>query len=388
MPIGNAVIVLYLDMIRAFRYKVKISATAARKADIMLWRCRELYNAALQERRDAWERCGESVGFKDQRRQLPGIKKVRPEYAEIDAQLLQDVLKRLDHAFDGFFRRVKGGEKPGFPRFKGRSRYNSVTFRQHGWKLDGRYLTLRGIGRLKLFLSRPVEGKVKTVTLKRDRCGDWFVTFVCDTVPEKPLPETGGAVGVDVGLKSFLATSDGEHVPNPRHLRAAEAELKRAQRKVSKKKRGGSNRRKAVRVLARKYRKVRRARRDFHFKTALALVREYDHIAVENLNIAGLTRTRIAKSIADAGWAQFIGILCAKAEEAGRTVEKVDPRGTSQVCSACGTEPKERKTLAVRTHRCSDCGLVLDRDENAARNILQRARAGPAASRPASKAAA
>lgn len=375
-------------MRKSFRYKAKVSKSAARKADWQLRLCRELYNAALQERRDAWKLAGESVGFYHQCRQLTEVRQVRPEYAQVDREMLEGVLRKLDRAFDGFFRRVETGDKPGFPRFRGRSRYNSLTFRRTGWKLEGRHLTLRGIGRLKLFLSRPVEGDVKTVTIKRDRVGDWFVTFSCDNVPEELLPETGRAVGVDLGLASFLATSDGAFVPNPRHLRAAEAELKRTQRIVSKRKRGGSRRRKAVKILARKHRKVQRARRDFHFKTALDLVRQYDIIAVEDLNIRGLARTRLAKSIGDAGWDQFIAILSSKAEEAGRQVVKVDPRGTSQVCSGCGAEPEERKTLAVRTHRCSDCGLVLDRDVNAALNILKRARAEPSVSCPRSQAAA
>jgi putative transposase len=231
---------------------------------------------------------------------------------------------------------------------------------------------MRGIGRIKLHLSRPVEGTVKTVTLKRDSRGDWWVTFSCDSVPARPLPDTGRAVGVDLGLNVFLATSDGETVDNPRHLRTAEADLRRAQRRVSRRKRGGNRRRKAVRVLARKHRRVQDARRDFHFKTALDLVRRYDLIAVENLNIRGLARTRLAKSIGDAGWGQFLHALATKAESAGREVIAVDPRGTSQECSDCGATPDKRKTLSVRTHRCV-CGLVLDRDVNAARNILARA---------------
>jgi putative transposase len=367
---------------RTFRYKARLSPSAERNAVWMIDRLRELYNAGLQERRDAWQMCRETVGFYAQSAQLKDVRRIRPEYAGIDFLVCEDALRRLQRAFDGFFRRVKAGKTPGYPRFRGRARYNSVTFRKHGWKLDGRYLTLRGIGRLKLFLSRPIEGKVKTVTLKRDRCGDWFVTFSCDDVAAHPLPDTDSAVGVDVGLASFLTTSDGDHVENPRHLRVAEAELKRAQRKVSKKKRGGSNRRRAVTVLARRHRKVRRARRDFHFKTALALVRAHDLIAAEDLSVSGLARTRMAKSVHDAGWDQFLAILAAKAEEAGREFVSVDPRGTSQVCSDCGAEPETHKRLWHRVHECG-CGLTLDRDVNAARNIL--ARAGPVASRPCSQ---
>jgi putative transposase len=297
----------------------------------------------------------------------------------------EQCLKRVDLAFAGFFRRVRSGEKPGYPRFKSRRRYDSTTYRRRGWRLDGRRLSLSGIGTCKLFLSRSIEGTIKTVTLRRDRCGDWWVIFACEDVPARPLPDTGRAAGVDLGLESFLTTSDGESVSNPRYLRAADAHLKRMQRRVAKRKRGGSRRRKMVRTLARQHRRVESARRDFHFKTALELVRRYDHIAVEDLNVRGLSRSALARSVNDAGWAQFLGILAFKAEEAGRRISVVDCRGTSQVCSGCGCEPDERKSLAVRVHRCTHCGLVLHRDHNAAVNILTRARAEPSASRPAGK---
>lgn len=381
-------------MRKSFQYKARLSPSAARRAEDQLALCAELYSAALQERRDAWRMAGESISAASQMRQLPEIKKIRPEYREIGSQVLQDVIQRLDRAFQAFFRRVKAGEAPGYPRFRSRRRYHSLTFKQAGWKLEGRQLTLQGIGTAKLFLSRPVEGTVKTVTLKRDRCGDWCVTFSCDNVEPKPLPSTGMAVGIDVGLEKLLATSDGEFVENPRHLRRAETRLKRTQRRASKRKRGGSRRRKMVRTLARKHRKVERARRDHHFKTALSLVRRYDTIAVEDLNVRGLSRGMLAKSVHDAGWSQFISILCGKAESAGRVVVAVNPSGTSQVCSGCGCSPLEKKALSVRTHRCHECGLVLDRDVNAARNILhlaasgKRAGAPPSASRPATRVAA
>ncbi|HET9948795.1 MAG TPA: transposase [Longimicrobiales bacterium] len=385
-------------MRKSFEYKAKLSPSAARRAEGQLALCAELYNAALQERRDSWKQAQVSVSAVEQMRQLKEIKQIRPEFLEVDAQVLQGVIQRLDKAFQAFFRRVKSGQTPGYPRFRSRHRYDSLTFKQTGWKLGPsgakRTLTLRGIGDVKLFWSRDTEGQIKTVTLKRDRCGDWFVTFSCDGVPERPLPETGEAVGVDLGLEKFLTTSSGEVVENPRHLRGAEVRLKRTSRRVSKRRKGGQRRWKMARTLARKHRKVQRTRRDFHFKTARKLVEKYDLIAVENLNVRGLSRGALAKSVGDAGWSQFIEILSFKAAEAGRRVVTVDPRGTSQVCSGCGCEPKEKKTLSARVHRCGECGLVLDRDHNAARNVLhlamsdKRGRAGPSASSPASKAAA
>lgn len=373
-------------MRKSFRFKAKLSPSTVRNAERQLRLLCELYNAALQERRDAWQRAGVSISFAHQSRQLTEVRAADPIYAGINRKVAEDCLRRVDRAFEAFFRRVKVGDKPGYPRFKSRRRYDSFTLRDEGWRLEGRRLTIRGIGTLKLFLSREIEGDIKTVTLKRDRCGDWFVTFSCDNVPVLLLPDTGEAAGVDLGLAAFLANSDGGVVENPRHLRAAEVKLKRAHRVVAKRKRRGSNRRKAVRLLAVQHRRVQSARRDFHFKTARQLVERYDLIAIEDLNVRGLARSALAKSVHDAGWGQFIDILRFKAEEAGRAVVAVNPSGTSQICSGCGCEPERKKTLAVRTHRCLDCGLVLDRDVNAARNILALARAGapPPASRPAS----
>ena len=370
-------------MIRSFKFKAKLSPSAVRKANGQLALLRELYNAALQERRDHWK-AGVSVGFYDQVRQIPAIRRLRPEFANMDAQATESPLRRLDLAFKAFYRRVKAGQSPGYPRFRSADSYDSVTFRQSGWKLEGKRLTLRGIGTLKLFLHREIEGQVKTVTLRRDRCGDWFVTFACDGVAVCPFPATGQSIGVDVGLASFLTTSEGEHIPNPRPLRVREVAAKRAQRIVAKRKRGSNGRRRAVTLLAKHHRKVERARRDFHFKAAHALTQRYDLIAVEDLNVKGLAGGMLAKSVHDAGWGQFLAILTAKAESAGRVVVAVDPRNTSQLCSGCGN--RVDKALSEREHHCQGCGLRLGRDENAARNIL--ARAGPAARCPASRAAA
>lgn len=373
-------------MIRSFRYKARLAPSAIRKAEAGLGVLCELYNAGLEERKTAWEKARVRIGFYAQSKQIKEIRRDRPELGVLPFDAAEVCLKRLHLAFEAFFRRMKAGQAPGYPRFRARARFDSMTFRGCGWKLEGNRLTLQGIGTLKLFLSRPIDGRVKTVTLRRDRCGDWHVTFACDDVPTRPLPATGESIGVDVGLASFLTTNDGQHIANPRHLAIREAAMKRAQRIISKRIKGGVNRRKAVRLLAKRHRTVERARRDFHFKTARALVARYDLIAVEDLNVAGLARGRLAKGIHDAGWDGFLHALSVKAEEAGRILVKVDPRGTSQCCSGCGAEV--RKALSVRVHDCPHCGLVLDRDENAARNILQKARAAPTGSRPGQKVAA
>jgi putative transposase len=358
------------DLIRkTFKYKILPTDEQEQKMAFVLRRCRELYNAALQERRDAWQKCHTSITRAQQSAELPGVKEVRPEYHDIHSQVLQDVLTRLDRAFQAFFRRVQAGEQPGYPRFQGQSRYTSFTYKQfgNGATLDNGYLMLAKIGRIAVQWSRPLEGSVKTVTLTHEADG-WYCCFSCADVHTQPLPLTGWETGIDVGLKVFLIAANGDIVENPRHYRRAERELKKAQRRVSRRKKSSKRRRKAVHLLARKHQKVRRQRRDFHHKTALALVRQYDVIYLEDLRVANLVRNaHLAKSISDAGWAQFRTILEGKAAYAGRRVIAVPPAYTSQDCSGCGE--RVEKSLSVRTHVCTSCGLILDRDENAARNI-------------------
>lgn len=375
-------------MRRSFLYKARMSRSAIKNAENQLALCCELYNGAIEERREAWKQ-RVSISYFTQPAEMPPIKESRPEFKAVGSQVLLDVLKRVDLAFQGFYRRVRIGRTPGYPRFKSRRRYDSLTFRAgSGWKLEGKRLTMQGIGTAKLFLSRPIEGRIRTMTLKRDACGDWWVSFCCDNVALNPLAETGKSVGIDLGLNALIATSDGELVANPRPLIAADVKLRRTSRAISRQKKGGSNRRKRGKILARQHRRVQRVRRDFHHKTALDLVRRYDLIAVEDLNVAGLSRGWLARSVGDAGWSSFTAILRDKAESAGRLIVAVNPRGTSQVCSGCAIEV--RKTLAVRVHECPACGLSLDRDVNAARNILALAtgEAHPLASRTRSKVAA
>ncbi len=360
-----------LTVRKSFKYKLQPAPEQEQALAFVVRRCRERYNAALHERRDAWHTCGVSVTAAGQSAQRPAVKAVRPEYHDIHSQVLQDVLTRLDRAFHAFFRRIKNGETPGYPRFQGASRYHSFTYKQfgNGAALDHGFLVLSKIGRMALRWSRPLEGTPKTVTVSREADG-YSVCFSCAEVPTQPLPATGQETGIDVGLKVFLVTAQGVAFENPRHFRKAERRLKTAQRRVARRKKGSHRRRKAVTLLAKAPQDVQRQRRDFHHKTALALVAHHDTIYLEDLRVANLVRNqRLAKSISDASWAQFRAILEAKAVYAGRRVVAVPPAYTSQDCSGCG-EPVQ-KSVSVRTHICPnpDCGLVLDRDENAARNI-------------------
>ena len=333
--------------------------------------CRELYNAALQERRDAWAINRVSVNYATQCAQLVEIKEVRPDLNGVHSQVLQQTLRKLQRAFEGFFRRVKSGETPGYPRFKGRDRFDSFCYPQAGFRLDGDKLHLSKIGSCRVRLSRPVEGTIRTCTIKREADG-WYVIFAVEENQCRFLPKTGDSVGVDVGLENFATLSTGEVIENPRHLRRAERRLKTAQRKVSRRTNKRSNRRrKAVTLLRKQHQKIVRQRQDFQHKTALRLIREFDSVAVEDLNIKGLVKNHhLARSISDVAWRAFFQILTSKAAEAGRQVVKVSPQFTSQDCHACGA--RVRKTLAVREHRCIACGFVAHRDHNAALNIQRR----------------
>ena len=354
---------------KTYKYKLTPTPEQERAMAFVVRRCRELYNAALQERRDAWQKCSVSITAASQSAQLPAIKEVRPEYRDIHSQVLQEVLTRLERAFQAFFRRVRAGEAPGYPRFQGANRYTSFTYKQfgNGATLDNGFLVLSKIGRIAVRWSRPIAGTPKTVTIAKEADG-WYACFSCAEVPAPPLPRTGRETGIDVGLKVFLITSEGEAVEHPRHLRKAEKHIKKAQRRVSRRKKGSKRRQKAVALLKRTHQQVKRQRQDFHHKTALKLLRQYDAIYLEDLRVANLVRNRhLSKSISDAGWAAFRTILEGKAVYAGRRVVAVPPASTSQDCSGCGT--RIPKSLSVRTHICTSCGLVMDRDENAARNI-------------------
>jgi putative transposase len=354
-------------------YKYKLVPTAEQEGTLafVLRRCRELYNAGLQERCDAWHTCGVSITAAAQSAQLPAIKDVRPEYRDVHSQVLQDVLSRLDRAFGAFFRRMKAGEQPGYPRFQGANRYTSFTYKQfgNGATLDNGFLVLSKIGRIALRWSRPLEGTPKTVTISHEADG-WYACFSCMGVPIQPLPPTGQQTGIDLGLESFATLADGSQIANPRILRVAERKLKRAQRRVSRRKKGSHRRQKAVHLLARAHQKVRRARSDFHHKTARSLMRHYDTIYHEDLQTANLLRNHhLAKSIADAGWSTFLSILSFKAACAGRSVVAVPPAYTSQRCSGPNCGKLVYKGLSVRWHTCPHCGTSLHRDHNAARNI-------------------
>jgi len=356
---------------KTYKEKLRPTPSQERALDAALWRCRVLYNTALEQRITAWQRCYVSLSRYEQEAELKAIRAEFPEYAAIHSHLLQDVLARLDKAYQAFFRRVQRGEKAGFPRFKGRKRFHSFTFKEYGNGaiLDNGVLVLAKIGRIRVHWSRPIGGTPKTVTLSKEADG-WYVAISCADVPAHPLPPTGQETAIDLGLESFATRADGEHISTPAYYRKAQAYLRRCQRRVARRTKGSHRRHKAVQLLAKAHQHIARQRRDFHHKEARKLVQQYDVIYHEDLRVANMVQNHsLAKSISDAGWSAFLAILTFKAASAGKRVQAVNPAFTSQACSGCGVIVS--KGLSVRWHTCPECGTSLHRDQNAALNILR-----------------
>jgi putative transposase len=359
---------------------------------------RELYNAALQERRDAWSHSKTRVYYGDQSAQLKEIRAARPDVAVWSFSSQQATLRRLNKAFAGFFRRVKSanpGVNPGYPRFKSKARFNSALWPKDGdgarWLPQRRRVYLQGIGQVKVTMHREVVRQVKTIQVKHQG-RRWLLVLSCDDVPTKPLPATGRHAGVDLGIVSFATTSDGEQLDNPRWSRAAADRLANAQQRLQRAKRGSKSRERKREIVARRHRKIANQRRDFHHKQARTLVERYDMLVIEDLAIANMVRratpmpdtdnpgqflpngarakSGLNRSISDAGWGQFVSLLRAKAEEAGRTLIEVDPRHTSNGCEACGYAASQNRVTQAQ-FACQRCGHRALADEHAARNILR-----------------
>jgi putative transposase len=333
---------------------------------------RTVYNDALTERREAWKRCHISINYYAQANQLKEIRKFDEDMAWCNFTSLQQTLRQLRKSFDGFFRRVKAGEKePGFPRYKGRRWYKSICFVYgDGLRLQESKLFVHNVGLVRLFQHRPLpdESEIKMAILKRDSLGHWFVIFQLELPDAELAPSTERGVGIDVGLETFAALSTGELIGNPRWFRTAEEKLAALQRRRSRCTKGSCKYGEFTRQIRRLHEHTANQRRDFHHKESTRIVQRFGMVAVEDLNVKGLARSHVAKSIADAGWSGFVSMIEYKAANAGARFVKVNPNRTSQVCSGCGCYVL--KALSVRVHSCRHCGTVLNRDVNAARNIL------------------
>jgi putative transposase len=334
--------------------------------------CRWVYNETLAIRKNAWEQKKKNVSYYDTKKMLPIWKEQKPELNNVHSQVLQNVTERVELAFQAFFRRVKAGEKSGYPRFKGFGRYDSFTFTQRGFKVVNNRLHLSKIGNIKIKLYRPVEGKIKTLTVHQDRLGNWYACFFCEVEP-KPLSISTEIVGIDLGLKEFATLSNGEVIKRQRWLKQDEKDLKRTQRKISKIDKYDPKRKKTIKDLNHIHTRIKNRRDNFAHQESRKLINRYGLIVFEKLDInkmqANGNRT-INKGIADVAWGQFVSRTHVKAEEAGRGFILVDPKNTTQQCSGCGSIVK--KDLSVRVHECPNCGLKIDRDLNAAINILAR----------------
>ena len=337
--------------------------------------CRWLYNQLLEQRKTAYDERGETLRLFDQTATIVPMKDARPSLKSVNAQVLQNVAVRLDLAMKAFFRRVKAGEKPGYPRFKGYGRYDSFTFPQvpSGCKLAGKHLQLAKIGSVQCEKHRPLQGKPKTCTVVRD-AGKWYAVFSCEfsdqEKAEKVLPESSEQVGIDVGLKEFAFFSTGESIDNPKFYRRDEKDLKRVQRRVSKEEKGSEKRKKAIKALQRVHARIANRRKDFVHQHSRRIVNRFGLIAVEDIHVNRMVHNHcLAKSIMDAAWSMFFTCLAYKAEEAGRKFVQVNPAYTSQDCHRCGH--RQKMPLSERVYSCPCCGISCDRDHNASLNILR-----------------
>jgi putative transposase len=354
---------------RTYRYRIYPTRRQRLALEAQLGFACELYNAALEQRRYAW-RAGQRVGYVSQCRELTALRAAGDGPPQMSCSAMRSSLRRLDRAYQAFFRRVKAGDMPGYPRFRSRRRYDSLTW-DSAWSIQQRRLALQGIGHLKVKWHRelPTSAKVCTVTVRRV-VGRWYVCFaLAIQVAAVPARKSMPAVGVDLGVQNFAALSTGELIQGPRAYRAALPQLRVAQRRVSRRVKGSRRRQKAGLLLARLHERIRNLRGNHAHHLSRRLVSDFGLIAVEDLKIRGLTRGFLAKDINDQGWAEFLRLLGYKAEDAGIQVVAVPPGGSSQTCSSCGT--RVPKPLSERVHRCTSCGLVVDRDINAARNILR-----------------
>jgi len=366
------------------KYRIYPSKAQETQLNNQLELCRWVYNKTLETRKNAYEQDGKSLTNFDTIKMLPLWKEEKPALQAVYSQVLQNVCTRVDLAYQAFFRRVKLGEDPGYPRFRGYGRYDSMTFPQYGngVRLDGSTLILSKLGSVKVKLHRDLCGTPKTVCIRRSSTGKWFVTFSC-VCESQPMPDEPKRVGVDVGLQTFATLSTGEKIPNPRFFKKEQDALAKAQRKMSKLAKGTqwvpAERAKARKVASRIHERIANKRTDFAHQQSRRLVNTYGVIVFEKLDIQEMTSqhkqvfgNKLNKSIADVAWSQLAQFTAYKARpvgtRAGRLFLQVDPRNTSKKCSRCQSiVPKD---LSVRVHDCPHCGLKLDRDHNAAINIL------------------
>jgi len=358
-------------MFRAYKFRLEPNVNQSRELAIALETHRRLYNACLAQRKETYEATKVSIKYVQQSHWFKTERQVNPWFARLNFSSAQATMRRLEKAFKAFFRRVKAGETPGYPRFKGRGRMNSFTYPTvgDGARIIGNKLRLQHVGLVRINLHRPIEGEMKTITVSLEG-GKWYVIAACEVSAVAPEVKDLPATGIDVGIENFLTTADGYVEPTVQTLKVNLKRLRVEQRSLSRKNKGSKSRFKQRQQVARLHAKVANTRRNIHHQVAKRLLTRYGAIAAESLNIQGMSKNHcLARAILDTGWGQFLNILMQKAESAGAQVVLVNARNTSQECSACGV--KVSKSLAVRWHQC-ECGHSVHRDQNAAQNILSR----------------
>ena len=359
-------------MIKTYKYRLQPNKEQEILLNSSFEICRLLYNLALEQRISSFKQFNKSLNYFSQANQLKELKTEFPEFKNIHSQVLQDVLKRLDKAFQNFFRRLKSKQTPGFPRFKGFGRYSSITYPQFDLKTEGKKISVPKIGLIKFKFCRkfPELIKIKTATITRSLTGKFFISITFDNlqeIPKKISINPNKVIGIDLGINHFLVTSKNEYIDNPKYLKQSLEKLAHQQQLLSRKTKGSNNRSKQKFQVAKVYEKVSNQRKDFLHKLSTSFVNQYDCIIAEDLNINSMLQgnkhqTTLHRSISDASWGQFTGMLSYKAEEAGKHLILVNPRGTSQTCSNCGA--KVEKKLWDRIHKCPECQISLNRDFN------------------------
>jgi putative transposase len=352
-------------MMRSFRYRLHPNTSQARVFEGWLRVCCALYNAALEQRITYWRQARRSISYETQTKQLTDLRAADPVFAVMSVEVLRSALRRVDRAFAAFFRRCRNGEKPGHPRFRSRRRYDS--FDDGRVKVKNDRIHVPKLGHVKMNLYRPIEGTIRSATIRRDATGKWWVSIQCDLglAPEKCA--IGSSVGIDLGLNVLAMRSDGKAIPNHHYGKRSAEKLARQQRVLARKQKGSKSREKSRILVAKTHSHVANQRLDQARKEAKKLFEEFDEVSYEDLSVRRLCRGRYSKSMHDAAWGVIIRCCASKAEEAGKHHTPKDHRKTSQRCHQCGQIVK--MTIADRVFRCTKCGLEIDRDHNAAINI-------------------
>jgi len=377
-------------MRKTFKFRIYPNKSQEGLLEQQLRLCRFLWNELLDIRKKYYLWSGKSVSKIEMQNLIPEMKNLYPELKMVHSQVLQNINNKLDEAFQSFFRRIKNGETTGYPRFKGKNRLSSICYTQSGVSIKNGRLNLSKIGSIKIVLHREILGKIKTTTIKKSSTGKWYVCFSCDEIIPNVLPENIFAIGIDVGIENFATFSNGDVLQNPRFFREEEAELARAQRKLSSFKEFNSEREKSKKVVARIHERISFKRQNFIHQEARKIVDNFGTICIEDLCITNMSKAPkpkidkvtnfylpngaaqkagLNKSISDVAWGMFAQSLVSKAGEAGRKLVKIDPKNTSQICSNCETTVP--KKLSMRVHNCDKCSTILHRDHNAAINILR-----------------